>query len=108
MHSIIIMGVERIIDQALTHLIRGQLTGEHDLGNAAILFGQALSAEPNNVLALEGKGRAFLYAGRYNEALAELERSLSLGNEDHRLRRDIGIALTRLGRHDEALTHLNL
>lgn len=101
------MGVEQIIDQALTHLIRGQLTGEDDLNNAVLLFSQALSVEPDNVEALTGKGRAFLYARKFDEALAELERAASLGKDGSHIQRDIGIALNELGRHDQALTHLN-
>jgi tetratricopeptide (TPR) repeat protein len=60
------------------------------------------------VLALSAAAgdRAFL-AGRYDDAVAEYRRALQRGDDSPLLRYNLGTALLRLGRHDEARAHLS-
>jgi Ca-activated chloride channel family protein len=54
------------------------------------------------------RGNRHYRAGRYNEAVREYAKAIEGGNDSPELRYNLGTALLRLGRYDEAERHLRL
>jgi tetratricopeptide (TPR) repeat protein len=69
-------------------------------------FDAAIRADPNDGEALYFEGAALNRLGRFNEALARLEKAFSLGFKGPGLSFDTGWALLRLGRWIDAVVQL--
>jgi Flp pilus assembly protein TadD len=64
--------------------------------------------EPGKASILEALGRAYFNSGQHEPARATFERLLELDPSEHYAHYAIGQSLKRLGRRDEAGTHLRL
>ena len=74
------------------------LTANNLIDSARVLFeqGAAIAAEADRKTAME----------RYEEAIREYEKALELDPQHPAIHRNLGLALIRLGRYDEAVVHL--
>jgi Flp pilus assembly protein TadD len=90
-------------------LQRGQalLDGRHH-AQAAIVLGRADRAEPGKASILEALGRAYFNSGQHEPARATFEQLLELDPSAPYAHYALGQSLKRLGRRDEAGTHLRL
>ncbi len=90
-------------------LLRGRtlLDGRHH-AQAAIVLQRADRMEPGKASILEALGRAYFNSGQHEPARATFERLLELDPSEHYAHYAIGQSLKRLGRRDEAGTHLRL
>ncbi len=79
-----------------------------DAETAAQHFQQALQVDPLHAEALLGLGNLHMATGRYQEALALLQRLADIHPDNASVHGGIGIALARLGRNTESLKHLDL
>jgi tetratricopeptide (TPR) repeat protein len=75
---------------------------------AAIVLERADRLEPGKASILEALGRAYFNSGQHEPARATFERLLELDPSEHYAHYAIGQSLKRLGRRDEAGTHLRL
>ena len=87
-------------DQILGHMVKGH----HP--EAIRLLLEASRADPGNPVAWYCLGRAYNDSGLHGLAAEALLQSLKLGAASPYIRREIGIALAGLGRHQEAMGHL--
>jgi len=96
-------------DSAYELLQRGRslLDGRHH-AQAAIVLQRADRVEPGKASILEALGRAYFNSGQHEPARATFERLLELDPSEHYAHYAIGQSLKRLGRRDEAGTHLRL
>jgi tetratricopeptide (TPR) repeat protein len=96
-------------ESAYDLLRRGQalLDGRHH-AQAAIVLERADRAEPGKASILEALGRAYFNSGQHEPARAAFERLLELDPSEHYAQYALGQSLKRLGRPDEAGTHLRL
>jgi tetratricopeptide (TPR) repeat protein len=96
-------------ESAYELLRRGQslLDGRHH-AQAAIVLARADRAEPGKASILEALGRAYFNSGQHEPARATFERLLELDPSEHYAQYALGQSLKRLGRPDEAGTHLRL
>ena len=96
-------------ESAYELLQRGQtlLDGRHH-AQAAIVLERADRAEPGKASILEALGRAYFNSGQHEPARATFERLLELDPSEHYAHYALGQSLKRLGRRDEAGTHLRL
>ena len=96
-------------ESAYELLQRGQqlLDGRHH-AQAAIVLERADRAEPGKASILEALGRAYFNSGQHEAARATFERLLELDPSEHYAHFALGQSLKRLGRRDEAGTHLRL
>ena len=90
-------------------LRRGQtlLEGRHH-AQAAIVLERADRVEPGKASILEALGRAYYNSGQHEPARATFARLLDLDPSAHYAHYALGQSLKRLGRRDEAGTHLRL
>ncbi len=90
-------------------LQRGQalLDGRHH-AQAAIVLERADRAEPGKASILEALGRAYFNSGQHEPAQATFQQLLQLDPSAPYAHYAIGQSLKRLGRRDEAGTHLRL
>lgn len=86
---------------------RTLLDGRHH-AQAAIVLQRADRVEPGKASILEALGRAYFNSGQHEPARAAFERLLELDPSEHYAHYAIGQSLKRLGRRDEAGTHLRL
>ena len=86
---------------------RALLDGRHH-AQAAIVLQRADRIEPGKASILEALGRAYFNSGQHEPARATFERLLELDPSEHYAHYAIGQSLKRLGRRDEAGTHLRL
>lgn len=86
---------------------RSLLDGRHH-AQAAIVLERADRVEPGRASILEALGRAYFNSGQHEPARATFERLLELDPSEHYAHYAIGQSLKRLGRPDEAGTHLRL
>lgn len=86
---------------------RTLLDGRHH-AQAAIVLQRADRVEPGKASILEALGRAYFNSGQHEPARATFERLLELDPSEHYAHYAIGQSLKRLGRRDEAGTHLRL
>ena len=75
---------------------------------AAIVLERAARLEPRKQSILEALGRAYFNSGQHGHALATFSALLDLDPSAHYARYAVGMSLKRLGRPDEARTHLKL
>ena len=96
-------------ESAYELLRRGQalLDGRHH-AQAAIVLERADRAEPGKASILEALGRAYFNSGQHEPARATFVRLLELDPSEHYAQYALGQSLKRLGRPDEAGTHLRL
>jgi len=83
------------------------LDGRHH-AQAAIVLERADRAEPGKASILEALGRAYFNSGQHDAARATFERLLELDPSAPYAHYALGQSLKRLGRRDEAGTHLRL
>jgi tetratricopeptide (TPR) repeat protein len=83
------------------------LDGRHH-AQAAIVLERADRAEPGKASILEALGRAYYNSGQHEAARARFEQLLQLDPSAHYAHYALGQSLKRLGRRDEAGTHLRL
>jgi Flp pilus assembly protein TadD len=83
------------------------LDGRHH-AQAAIVLERADHAEPGKASILEALGRAYFNSGQHEAARATFERLLELDPSAPFAHYALGQSLKRLGRPDEAGTHLRL
>ena len=102
-------GTEEPAESAYELLQRGRtlLDGRHH-AQAAIVLQRADRVEPGKASILEALGRAYFNSGQHEPARATFERLLELDPSEHYAHYAIGESLKRLGRRDEAGTHLRL
>lgn len=86
---------------------RSLLDGRHH-AQAAIVLQRADRMEPGKASILEALGRAYFNSGQHEPARATFERLLELDPSGHYAHYAIGQSLKRLGRREEAGTHLRL
>lgn len=100
---------ESASETAYELLQRGRtlLKGRHH-AQAAIVLQRADRVEPGKASILEALGRAYFNSGQHEPARATFERLLELDPSEHYAHYAIGQSLKRLGRRDEAGTHLRL
>jgi tetratricopeptide (TPR) repeat protein len=90
-------------------LQRGQsLLERRHHAQAAIVLERADRLEPGKGSILEALGRAYYNSGQHEPARATFERILELDPSAHYAHYALGQSLKRLGRRDEAGTHLRL
>ncbi len=90
-------------------LQRGQsLLDQRHHAQAAIVLERANRLEPDKQSILEALGRAYFNSAQYELARATFERFLELDPSAHYAQYALGQSLKRLGRRDEAGTHLRL
>jgi tetratricopeptide (TPR) repeat protein len=96
-------------ESAYELLQRGRtlLDGRHH-AQAAIVLQRADRMEPGKASILEALGRAYFNSGQHEPARATFEQLLELDPSEHYAHYAIGQSLKRLGRRDEAGTHLRL
>jgi Flp pilus assembly protein TadD len=96
-------------ESAYELLQRGQalLDGRHH-AQAAIVLERADRAEPGKASILEALGRAYFNSGQHELARATFEQLLELDPSAPYAHYALGQSLKRLGRRDEAGTHLRL
>jgi Flp pilus assembly protein TadD len=90
-------------------LRRGQmlLDGRHH-AQAAIVLERADRVEPDKASILEALGRAYFNSGQHEPARATFDRLLQLDPSAHYAHFGLGQSLKRLGRREQAGTHLRL
>lgn len=79
-----------------------------DADAAAMLLDRALEAEPGSRSVAEALGRAQFGARRFGESAEVFAGLVDRDPADDYAQFGLGLALTRLGRHEEALAHLRL
>jgi len=90
-------------------LQRGQaLTKSRHHAQAAIVLARANRIEPGKGSILEPLGRAYHHSGRYELARGTFEALLELDPSGHWAHFALAESLRKLGRFDEARTHLRL
>jgi tetratricopeptide (TPR) repeat protein len=90
-------------------LQRGQaLLARRHHAQAAIVLERADRVEPRRGSILEALGRAYYNSGQHELARATFERLLEVDPSAHYAHFALGQSLKRLGRRDEAGTHLRL
>jgi len=96
-------------DSAYDLLRRGEalLDGKHH-AQAAIVLERADRLEPDKASILEALGRAYFNSGQHDLSRATFERLLVLDPSAHYAHFALGQSLKRLGRREEAGTHLRL
>jgi Flp pilus assembly protein TadD len=85
-----------------------RMLAERHPGAAAVLLERALALEPGKASILEALGRAYFNSGQHEPARATFERVLDLDPSAHYAHFALGQSLKRLGRRDEAGTHLRI
>ncbi len=96
-------------ESAYALLQRGQdLLLQRHFAQAATVLERADSAEPGKASILEALGRAYYNSGQHDRARATFEDLLEIDPSSHYARFALGQSLKRLGRQDEARTHLKL
>jgi tetratricopeptide (TPR) repeat protein len=96
-------------ESAYDLLQRGQaLLASHHHAQAAIVLERADRLEPRKASILEALGRAYFNSNQPERARATFERMLELDPSAHYAHFALGQSLKRLGRRDEAGTHLRL
>jgi len=96
-------------ESAYELLRRGQaLLDERHHAQAAIVLERADRAEPGKASILEALGRAYFNSGQHELARAAFEQLLELDPSAPYAHYALGQSLKRLGRRDEAGTHLRL
>lgn len=85
-----------------------RLLAEHHPGAAAVVLERCLALEPGKASILEALGRAYFNSGQHEPARATFERVLELDPSAHYAHFALGQSLKRLGRRDEAGTHLRI
>lgn len=100
---------EPLPESAYELLQRGRtlLDGRHH-AQAAIVLERADRVEPGKASILEALGRAYFNSAQHELARATFERLLELDPSEHYAHYAIGQSLKRLGRREEAGTHLRL
>jgi len=96
-------------ESAYELLQRGQelLTRRHH-AQAAIVLERAARLEPGKGSILEALGRAYFNSGQSDRARETFEALLEVDPSAHFAHYGLAQALRKLGRHDEARTHLRL
>ena len=90
-------------------LQRGQaLLERRHFAQAAIVLERADRQEPSKGSILEALGRAYFNSGQAERARATFEALLEIEPSSHYAHYAIGLSLKRLGRTNEARTHLRL
>lgn len=84
------------------------LLGARNAEAAALLLARALDAEPDSRSVAEALGRARFDARRFGESAELFAGLVDRDPTDDYAQFGLGLALTRLGRHEEALAHLTL
>ncbi len=79
-----------------------------DADAASMLLERALAADPSSRSVAEALGRARFGSRRFAESAELFGGLVERDPADDYARFGLGLALTRLGRHREALVHLNL
>jgi tetratricopeptide (TPR) repeat protein len=96
-------------ESAYDLLQRGQaLLERRHFAQAAIVLERADRQEPGKGSILEALGRAYYNSGQAERARATFEALLEIEPSSHYAHYAIGQSLKRLGRTDEARTHLRL
>lgn len=70
-------------------------------------YDRVLELDPENSIALRGRGITYSQLGKNDEAMGDLNRSLELKNDDPAALHNRGIIYIRLGKYDKALADLN-
>jgi tetratricopeptide (TPR) repeat protein len=83
------------------------LDGRHH-AQAAVVLERAARLEPGKASILEALGRAYYNSSRHERARATFEALLEIDPSAHYAHFALGQSLKRLGRRDEAGTHLRL
>jgi tetratricopeptide (TPR) repeat protein len=106
---------DRILDEdaeretAYELLQRGQeLLASRHHAQAAIVLERADRLEPGKASILEALGRAYFNSGQHEPARATFERVLEIDPSAPYAHYALGQSLKRLGRRDEAGTHLRI
>ena len=88
---------------------RGQaLLDGHHHAQAAVVLGRADRLEPGKASILEALGRAYFNSGQHEAARATFEGLLEIDPSAHYAQYALGQSLKKLGRREEAGTHLRL
>ncbi len=88
---------------------RGQaLLASRHHAQAAIVLERADRLEPGKASILEALGRAYYNSGQHDAARGTFERVLEIDPSAHYAHFALGQSLKRLGRRDEAGTHLRI
>ena len=96
-------------ESAYALLQRGQaLIRRRHHAQAAIVLERAARIEPAKGSILEPLGRAYHHSGQYEQARATFEALLELDPSGHWAHFAVAESLRKLGRLDEARTHLRL
>jgi tetratricopeptide (TPR) repeat protein len=96
-------------ESAYDLLRRGQaLLASRHHAQAAIVLERADRLEPSKASILEALGRAYFNSNQPERARATFERMLEIDPSAHYAHFALGQSLKRLGRRDEAGTHLRL
>lgn len=100
---------ERPAETAYELFQRGQtlLEGRHH-AQAAVVLERADRLEPRKASILEALGRAYFNSGQFDRARETFEAMLEIDPSAHYAHFGLAQALKRLGRRDEAGTHLRL
>ena len=70
-------------------------------------FDKALEVDPENAIALNGKGFTLLSLGQYNESISHFDRAIEIDPENDVAWNNKGFALMSLERYDESLQCFN-
>ena len=84
------------------------LLAKHHHAQAAIVLGRADRLEPDKASILEALGRAYFNSGQHEAARGTFERLLEIDPTAHYAHYAMGQSLKKLGRPQEAGTHLRL
>jgi Flp pilus assembly protein TadD len=96
-------------ESAYALLRRGQaLLRDHHNAQAAVVLERAARAEPGKGSILEALGRACYNSRQHVRAAEVFEALLGVDPSAHYAHFGLGLSLERLGRSDEARTHLRL
>jgi tetratricopeptide (TPR) repeat protein len=79
-----------------------------DADAASLLLGRAFEADPGSRSVAEALGRAHFGTRRFTESAELFSGLIERDPADDYAQFGLGLALTRLGRHEEAVTHLTL
>lgn len=92
--------VKELSEASVRFGMRAERLGE--LQQALFFYRNAVAANPDSAIALYNYGDVLLALDRTEEALPALERAVQLAPEVLLYRYDLGLALCRLGRHEDA------
>lgn len=89
--------LQRLYDHGL------KLYYDRKFNEALDLFNQVLTIEPDNYLALNGKGATYAFEGRYNEGVALIQQAIQIKPDFVYARFNLGLAYELAGNYEESI-----